>query len=185
MFFLFLLPFPFGLIIWKHACAMIYPTYLAMPGLVFDSNIKKQHLKLDFMTITSFVLKEQSKHPESRGDLTILLNHILLGCKFVCSVVNKVFFSLLYPIINTRLGRENHVNMLCCHVLTFSSQNIFSWPLFIGRRDWQNSYAGETNVKVSSLFLISEIFIDMTKIVFMSRANYDFCLNWVRSKLKF
>ena len=113
------------LIIWKYACAMIYPTNPAMLGLVFDSNIKKQHLKLDFMTITGFVLKEQSKHPESRGDLTILLNHILLGCKFVCSVVNKVFFSLLYPIINTRLGRENHVNMLCCHVLTFSSQNIF------------------------------------------------------------
>ncbi|KAL2650235.1 hypothetical protein R1flu_018363 [Riccia fluitans] len=30
-----------------------------------------------------------SKHPEARGDLTILLNHIVLGCKFVCSAVNK------------------------------------------------------------------------------------------------
>ncbi|KAG6774329.1 hypothetical protein POTOM_021682 [Populus tomentosa] len=41
------------------------------------------------MTITRFVLNEQSKYPESRGDFSILLNHIVLGCKFVCSVVNK------------------------------------------------------------------------------------------------
>lgn len=41
------------------------------------------------MTITRFVLNEQSKHPESRGDFTILLSHIVLGCKFLCSAVNK------------------------------------------------------------------------------------------------
>ncbi|CAJ1953101.1 unnamed protein product [Sphenostylis stenocarpa] len=46
-------------------------------------------LRTDLMTITRFVLNEQSKHPESRGDFTILLNHIVLGCKFVCSAVNK------------------------------------------------------------------------------------------------
>lgn len=46
--------------------------------------------KTDLMTITRFVLNEQSKHPESRGDFTILLSHILLGCKYVCSAVNKV-----------------------------------------------------------------------------------------------
>ncbi|BAU02054.1 hypothetical protein VIGAN_11146800 [Vigna angularis var. angularis] len=45
--------------------------------------------RTDLMTITRFVLNEQSKHPESRGDFTILLNHIVLGCKFVCSSVNK------------------------------------------------------------------------------------------------
>ncbi|CAN6445413.1 unnamed protein product [Victoria cruziana] len=45
--------------------------------------------RTDLMTITRFVLNEQSKHPESRGDFTILLNHIVLGCKFVCSNVNK------------------------------------------------------------------------------------------------
>lgn len=43
----------------------------------------------DLMTITRFVLNEQSKYPESRGDFTILLNHVVLGCKFVCSAVNK------------------------------------------------------------------------------------------------
>ncbi|XP_022568394.1 fructose-1,6-bisphosphatase, cytosolic-like [Brassica napus] len=36
-----------------------------------------------------FVLNEQSKYPESRGDFTILLSNIVLGCKFVCSAVNK------------------------------------------------------------------------------------------------
>lgn len=44
----------------------------------------------DLMTITRFVLSEQSKHPEAQGDLTILLNNIVLGCKFVCSAVRKV-----------------------------------------------------------------------------------------------
>ncbi|KAK4387385.1 Fructose-1,6-bisphosphatase, cytosolic [Sesamum angolense] len=45
--------------------------------------------RTDLMTITRFVLNEQTKHPASRGDFTILLNHIVLGCKFVCSAVNK------------------------------------------------------------------------------------------------
>ncbi|XP_030525732.1 fructose-1,6-bisphosphatase, cytosolic [Rhodamnia argentea] len=45
--------------------------------------------RTDLMTITRFVLNEQSRHPESRGDFTILLSHIVLGCKFVCSAVNK------------------------------------------------------------------------------------------------
>lgn len=51
--------------------------------------------RTDLMTITRFVLNEQSKYPESRGDFTILLSHIVLGCKFVCSAVNKVFFPSL------------------------------------------------------------------------------------------
>eukprot|EP00262_Sarcandra_glabra_P015583 TRINITY_DN4834_c0_g1_i1.p1 TRINITY_DN4834_c0_g1~~TRINITY_DN4834_c0_g1_i1.p1 ORF type:complete len:342 (+),score=56.51 TRINITY_DN4834_c0_g1_i1:302-1327(+) len=45
--------------------------------------------RTDLMTITRHVLNEQSKHPESRGDFSILLSHIVLGCKFVCSAVNK------------------------------------------------------------------------------------------------
>ncbi|XP_051124573.1 fructose-1,6-bisphosphatase, cytosolic-like [Andrographis paniculata] len=45
--------------------------------------------RTDLMTITRHVLNEQSKYPESRGDFTILLNHIVLGCKFVCSAVSK------------------------------------------------------------------------------------------------
>ncbi|CAN1175853.1 Fructose-1,6-bisphosphatase, cytosolic [Linum perenne] len=46
-------------------------------------------MRTDLMTITRYVLNEQTKHPESRGDFTILLSHIVLGCKFVCSSVNK------------------------------------------------------------------------------------------------
>ncbi|XP_057732744.1 fructose-1,6-bisphosphatase, cytosolic-like [Arachis stenosperma] len=45
--------------------------------------------RTDLMTITRFVLNEQSKHPDSRGDFSILLSHIVLGCKFVCSAVSK------------------------------------------------------------------------------------------------
>lgn len=48
--------------------------------------------RTDLMTITRFVLNEQTKHPESRGDFSILLSHIVLGCKFVCTAVNKVFY---------------------------------------------------------------------------------------------
>ncbi|KAJ4966592.1 hypothetical protein NE237_018441 [Protea cynaroides] len=48
-----------------------------------------QASQTDLMTITRFVLNEQSKHPEARGDFSILLSHIVLGCKFVCSAVNK------------------------------------------------------------------------------------------------
>lgn len=50
--------------------------------------------RTDLMTITRHVLNEQSKHPESRGDFSILLSHIVLGCKFVCSAVNKVSLPL-------------------------------------------------------------------------------------------
>ncbi|RWV87808.1 hypothetical protein GW17_00050163 [Ensete ventricosum] len=53
--------------------------------------------RTDLMTITRYVLNEQSRHPESRGDFSILLSHIVLGCKFVCSSVNKVrSFPLLF-----------------------------------------------------------------------------------------
>jgi fructose-1,6-bisphosphatase I len=45
--------------------------------------------RTDLMTITRHVLNEQSRHPESRGDFTILLSHIVLSCKFVASAVNK------------------------------------------------------------------------------------------------
>ncbi|XP_042459110.1 fructose-1,6-bisphosphatase, cytosolic-like isoform X2 [Zingiber officinale] len=45
--------------------------------------------RTDLMTITRYVLNEQSRYPESRGDFSILLSHIVLGCKFVCTTVNK------------------------------------------------------------------------------------------------
>ena len=54
--------------------------------------------RTDLMTITRHVLNEQSKYPESRGDFTILLNHIVFGCKFVCSSVSKVF-TLFFVVI--------------------------------------------------------------------------------------
>lgn len=66
--------------------------------LFFNFIVKMDHaadaFRTDLMTITRFVLNEQSKHPESRGDFSILLSHIVLGCKFVCAAVNKVHQSL-------------------------------------------------------------------------------------------
>ncbi|XP_054803322.1 fructose-1,6-bisphosphatase, cytosolic-like [Prosopis cineraria] len=60
--------------------------------------------RTDLMTITRFVLNEQSKHKESRGDFTILLNHIVLGCKFVCSSVSKAGLAKL-------LGLAGEINV--------------------------------------------------------------------------
>uniref|UniRef100_A0A8R7TYP2 fructose-bisphosphatase n=1 Tax=Triticum urartu TaxID=4572 RepID=A0A8R7TYP2_TRIUA len=60
--------------------------------------------RTDLMTITRHVLNEQSRHPESRGDLTILLSHIVLGCKFVASAVNKAGLAKL-----TGLAGETNV----------------------------------------------------------------------------
>lgn len=45
--------------------------------------------RTDLMTVIRHVLNEQSKYPEARGDFTLLLYHIVLGCKFVCRAVNK------------------------------------------------------------------------------------------------
>lgn len=63
-----------------------------------------REMRTDLMTITRFVLNEQSKFPEARGDLTILLNHIVLGCKFVCSAVNKVCQGCLPAFVPTCVG---------------------------------------------------------------------------------
>ncbi|GAB4861126.1 Fructose-1,6-bisphosphatase, cytosolic [Ancistrocladus abbreviatus] len=55
--------------------------------------------RTDLMTITRFVLNEQSKHQESRGDFTILLNNIVLGCKYVCNAVNKAGLAKLTGLV--------------------------------------------------------------------------------------
>ncbi|GAB4845138.1 Fructose-1,6-bisphosphatase, cytosolic, variant 2 [Ancistrocladus abbreviatus] len=60
--------------------------------------------KTDLLSISCFVLNEQSKYPESRGDFTILLNHIVLGCKYVCAAVNKAGLAKL-----TGLAGETNV----------------------------------------------------------------------------
>ncbi|CAN6833580.1 unnamed protein product, partial [Brassica oleracea] len=54
-----------------------------------------------------FVLNEQSKYPESRGDFTILLSNIVLGCKFVCSAVNKAGLAKL-------IGLAGDTNIQAC-----------------------------------------------------------------------
>ncbi|KAH8930806.1 hypothetical protein BDL97_20G000100 [Sphagnum fallax] len=64
-------------------------------------------MRTDLMTITRHVLNEQSKFPEARGDLTILLNNIVLGCKFVCSSVSKAGLAKLIGLAgNTNVQGE-------------------------------------------------------------------------------
>ncbi|OAY70167.1 Fructose-1,6-bisphosphatase, cytosolic [Ananas comosus] len=62
--------------------------------------------RTDLMTITRHVLNEQTKHAESRGDFSILLSHIVLGCKFVCSSVNKAGLAHLIGLAGDTNGEE-------------------------------------------------------------------------------
>ncbi|KAK2986947.1 hypothetical protein RJ640_009090 [Escallonia rubra] len=55
--------------------------------------------RTDLMTVTCHVLNEQTKHPEARGDFSILLYHIVLGCKFVCAAVNKAGLAKLIGLV--------------------------------------------------------------------------------------
>ncbi|KAH9691693.1 Fructose-1,6-bisphosphatase [Citrus sinensis] len=82
--------------------------------------------RTDLMTITRFVLNEQSKHPESRGDFSILLSHIVLGCKFVCSAVNKAGLAKL-------IGLAGETNVQCILVSEEDEEAIFVEPSKRGR----------------------------------------------------
>lgn len=46
-------------------------------------------IETDYMSLTRFVLTEQQKHPEAKGDLTQLLNAVLTAIKAVSSAVRK------------------------------------------------------------------------------------------------
>lgn len=46
-------------------------------------------IETDYMSLTRFVLTEQQKHPEAKGDLTQLLNAILTAIKAISSAVRK------------------------------------------------------------------------------------------------
>ncbi|AQK93561.1 Fructose-16-bisphosphatase cytosolic [Zea mays] len=80
--------------------------------------------RTDLMTITRHVLNEQSRHPESRGDFTILLSHIVLGCKFVAAAVNKAGLAKL-------IGLAGETN--CVLVSEENEEAIFVDPALRGK----------------------------------------------------
>ncbi|KAJ2615917.1 Fructose-1,6-bisphosphatase [Coemansia sp. RSA 1365] len=47
------------------------------------------HHQTNIMTLTRYVLEEQRQHPDATGDLTVAMNSVQLGCKFVESCVRK------------------------------------------------------------------------------------------------
>uniref|UniRef100_A0A0D9V867 fructose-bisphosphatase n=1 Tax=Leersia perrieri TaxID=77586 RepID=A0A0D9V867_9ORYZ len=82
--------------------------------------------RTDLMTITRYVLNEQSRNPEARGDLTILLSHIVLGCKFVASAVNKAGLAKLIGLAgetNVQASAHWHISaiFLLCEIEIRSS----------------------------------------------------------------
>lgn len=46
-------------------------------------------IETNLCTLSRHVLHDQTKHKEAKGDLTLLLISIQLGCKFVSSLVRK------------------------------------------------------------------------------------------------
>jgi len=107
----------------------------------FEDSAKMDHSadahRTDLMTITRFVLNEQSKHPESRGDFTILLNNIVLGCKFVCSAVNKVdsftlfFFSNMFFCFVFIFHRFSALDVIWDFELPCSGPYCYQWFSFV------------------------------------------------------
>ncbi|KAE8683420.1 Fructose-1,6-bisphosphatase, cytosolic [Hibiscus syriacus] len=79
--------------------------------------------RTDLMTITRFVLNEQSKYPESRGDFTILLSHIVLGCKFVCTSVNKAGLAKLIGLAGeTNIQASRYSNECCVDAIFYGEE---------------------------------------------------------------
>uniref|UniRef100_A0A0D3G850 fructose-bisphosphatase n=4 Tax=Oryza TaxID=4527 RepID=A0A0D3G850_9ORYZ len=87
--------------------------------------------RTDLMTITRHVLNEQGRHPESRGDFTILLSHIVLGCKFVASAVNKAGLAKLIGLAgDTNVQASNPISDPLYSTLLFLHTNPCDggWP---------------------------------------------------------
>ena len=49
----------------------------------------EEKVTTDIITLTRHVLQEQRKHKDASGDLTLLLNAVQLGCKFVATKVRQ------------------------------------------------------------------------------------------------
>lgn len=132
--------------------------------------------RTDLMTITRFVLNEQSKHPESRGDFTILLNHIVLGCKFVCSAVNKVLLSVTFFRLHTEfdycLIPAFGTLLFIGFLLIFRSFSFLGFSLELNTEDDEERkilswYIG--NQRIGLLMIVSICW-------FESRGKLKFCL---------
>ncbi|CAG8766405.1 36832_t:CDS:2 [Gigaspora margarita] len=66
--------------------------------------MSEEKVTTDIITLTRHVLDEQRKHKEASGDLTVLLNAIQLGCKFVAANVRR---ARLLNLIGLAGGTQN------------------------------------------------------------------------------
>ncbi|KAA3679273.1 fructose-1,6-bisphosphatase I, partial [Paragonimus westermani] len=81
-------------------------------------------ISTDYMTLTRFIIQEQSKFPSATGELTQLMNGLQTATKAVSSAVRKAGFMSLYGLTGTSnvqgedvkkldvLANELFVNML-------------------------------------------------------------------------
>ncbi|KAA8545554.1 hypothetical protein F0562_020338 [Nyssa sinensis] len=104
--------------------------------------------RTDLMTITRHVLNEQSKHPESRGDFTILLSHIVLGCKFVCSAVNKAGLAKLIGLAgetNVQGEEQKKLDVLSNEVFIKALISSGRTCILVSEEDEEASFVEPTN----------------------------------------
>lgn len=99
--------------------------------------------RTDLMTITRFVLNEQSKHPEARGDFTILLSHIVLGCKFVCSCVSKAGLARLIGLageVNVQGEQQKKLDVLSNEVFVKALISSGRTSILVSEEDEQATF---------------------------------------------
>ncbi|XP_066364085.1 fructose-1,6-bisphosphatase, cytosolic-like isoform X1 [Miscanthus floridulus] len=133
--------------------------------------------RTDLMTITRHVLNEQSRHPESRGDFTILLSHIVLGCKFVASAVNKAGLAKLIG-----LAGETNVQGEEQKKLDVLSNEVFVKALVSSGRTCvlvseENEEAIFVDPALRGKFVISATPTNSSELLFFSLFRYCVCFD--------
>ncbi|CAG9317962.1 unnamed protein product [Blepharisma stoltei] len=65
---------------------------------------KEIHIPIDTnpVTLTRSIMMDQRRNPDAKGDLTQILNSIMLACKFVSNVVRKAGISSLYGLAGSQ-----------------------------------------------------------------------------------
>ncbi|CAG8488312.1 7578_t:CDS:2 [Cetraspora pellucida] len=74
--------------------------------------MSEEKVTTDIITLTRHVLDEQRKHKEASGDLTLLLNAIQLGCKFVATNVRKARIGLAGGVHNISGDEQKKLDVI-------------------------------------------------------------------------
>ena len=85
----------------------------------------------DPITVTRWILREQQKHKEAKGDLSILLNSITLACKMISNAAKAAGIYQLYGLSGEKNQSGDAVKKL----------DVFSNDCMINCMSWTGSVA--------------------------------------------